>query len=159
MPPNTDYEKVHKSAREGWFTLDTDNPRLLGSQCRQCHTWYFPQHDQYCGNPECESESFEQVELSNRGKIWSYTNAGYPPPAPFVADDPYEVFAIAAVELEKEKLVVMGQLVKGVTVDDVKIGDEVELAIETLYEDDENQYMVWKWKPLQASSDADGGAA
>ena len=149
-------EKTVKSAREGWFTLDQKNPRLLGSQCTACNTYYFPKHEQYCRNPSCESESFDQIELSNRGRIWSYTNAGYPPPPPFVADDPYEIFAMAAVELEKEKLVVMGQLVKGVTVDDVKIGDEVELALETLFEDEENEYIVWKWKPIQPSA---GGAA
>ena len=128
--------------------MDAERPRLLGSQCIECKTYYFPQHDKYCRNPECESESFETLELSHRGKIWSYTNAGYAPPPPFVADDPYEVFAQAAVALDAEKLVVMGQLVKGITVDDVKIGDEVELAMEMLYEDEEHQYMVWKWKPV-----------
>ena len=137
-----------KSAREGWFTLDADNPRLLGSQCDVCKTYYFPQHAQYCRNPDCESEEFSVIELSSRGKIWSYTNAGYPPPPPFVADDPYEVFAQAAVELEKEKLVILGQLAKGVTVDDVKIGDEVQLCIETLFQDDESDYQIWKWKPV-----------
>lgn len=145
-------EKTIKSAREDWFTLDQENPRLLGSQCAVCNTYYFPKHEQYCRNPGCESELFEEVELSARGRIWSYTNAGYPPPPPFVADDPYEVFAVAAVELEKEKLVVMGQLVKGITVDDVKIGDEVELALETLFEDEEHQYIVWKWKPILPSA-------
>ena len=148
--------KSIKSAREGWFTLATENPHLLGTQCSACQTYYFPKHEQYCRNPNCESESFEQIELSARGRIWSYTNAAYPPPPPFVADDPYEKFAIAAVELEKEKLVVMGQMVKGVSVEDVKIGDEVELALETLYEDDDSQYMVWKWKPVTESA---GGVA
>ena len=131
--------------------MDPDKPRLLGSQCSECKTYYFPKHEQYCRNPDCESESFEQLELSHRGKIWSYTNAGYAPPPPFVADDPYEVFALAAVELEKEKLVVLGQLVKGVTIDDVKIGDEVELVLETLFEDDESEHIVWKWKPVTAN--------
>ena len=135
--------------------MDAARPRLLGSQCTQCKTFYFPHHDTYCRNPQCESETFETIELSHRGKIWSYTNAGYAPPPPFMADDPYQVFAQAAVELDAEKLVVMGQLVKGVTVDDVKIGDEVELAMETLYEDDENEYMVWKWKPVSPSVGGD----
>ena len=143
-----------KAAREDWFTLDANRPRLLGSQCQQCQTWYFPVHTGYCRNPACDSQQFEQHELSHRGKIWSYTNAVYPPPAPFVAPDPYEVFAVAAVELELEKLVVLGQLIKGVTVDDVKIGDTVELALETLYSDDEHDYLVWKWQPIaQHNSD------
>ena len=147
-------QKPQVSAREGWFTLNPDNPRLLGSQCDECKTYYFPVHSQYCRNPACDSESFTTLELSNKGKIWSYTNAGYAPPPPFVASDPHEVFAIAAVELEKEQLVVMGQMVKGVQVDDLKIGDEVELTLDTLFEDDEQEVIVWKWQPINK-----GGAA
>lgn len=143
-------EKI--AAREDWYTLDADKPRLLGSQCSDCSTYYFPRHDGYCRNPACEGETFEQVELSHRGRIWSYTNAGYPPPPPFIADDPYEPFAIAAVELEAERIVILGQLAGGVTVDDVRIGDEVELTLETLYEDDDNEYIVWKWRPIGVAS-------
>ena len=62
--------------------------------------------------------------------------------------DPFEPFAIAAVELEREGMVVLGQLVTGVGVDDVTIGQEVELVIETLFEDDEATRVIWKWKPL-----------
>ena len=140
--------KPIKAAVEGWFTLDQDNPKLLGNQCVSCGTYYFPQHSNYCRNPECESEEFNTIELSSKGRIWSYSNAEYPPPEPFVASDPHEVFAVAAVELEKEKLIILGQLVKGVTVDDVSIGTEVELTLETLFEDDEHNHIVWKWKPL-----------
>ena len=156
--------KTQISAREGWFTLDPEKPRLLGSQCQQCLTYYFPPEAQFCRNPACESEQFDQVELSHRGKIWSYTNAGYAPPPPFVAADPYQVFAMAAVELDKEKLVVMGQLATGVGVEDVKIGDEVELILDVLFEDDEHQHMVWKWQPVAEdvatdANDQQGGAA
>lgn len=139
------------AAREGWYTLDANNPRLLGSQCAACNTYYFPKYESYCRNPACDSESFDEVELSPRGKVWSYTNASYPPPPPFIADDPYEPFAIAAVELEKERMVVLGQLASGVSVDDVSIGTEVELVLETLYEDDDNDYVVWKWAPVEGA--------
>ena len=141
--------KTTVAAREGWYTLDPEQPRLLGSQCVACKTFYFPKYETYCRNPACDSESFIEVELSNRGRIWSYTNAAYPPPPPFVADDPYEPFSIAAVELERERLVVLGQLASGVGVADVQIGDEVELTLETLYEDGDNEYVVWKWRPIQ----------
>ena len=130
--------------------MDESSPSLIGCQCEACKTYYFPEHSQFCRNPACDSESFTQVPLSQRGKIWSYTNAGYAPPPPFVAADPYEPFAIAAVELEKERLIVMGQLVSGVNVEDVKIGDEVELTLDTLFEDDSNEVMVWKWKPVES---------
>jgi len=145
-------KKTIQSAREGWFTLDQENPKLLGSRCDACGTYYFPIHEQFCRNPDCESEKFSTAELSSKGKVWSYTNAEYAPPEPFKASDPHEVFAIAAVELEKEKLIIMGQMQQGVNVADVKIGDEVKLILESLYEDDENDYVVWKWQPLPGAS-------
>ncbi len=88
--------------------------------------------------------------LSRTGTIWSYTDARYQPPEPYRAADPYEPFAIAAVELADEKMVVMGQVVPGVGVEDLTVGTEVELVLDTLYEDDEHEYLVWKWRPLGA---------
>jgi uncharacterized OB-fold protein len=57
-------------------------------------------------------------------------------------------FCLVAVELAAEKLVVMGQVVPGVTVDDLAVGDEVELVIDTLYAEDGQDFLVWKWRPL-----------
>jgi uncharacterized OB-fold protein len=65
-----------------------------------------------------------------------------------VSADPYVPFAIAAVELAAEQMVVMGQVVPGVDVDALAVGDEVELVLDTLYEDDEHEYVVWKWRPV-----------
>lgn len=149
--------KQRVAAREGWYTLDADRPRLLGGCCSGCGTYYFPPGVQYCRNPACDSEQFDEVELSNRGRIWSCTTAEYPPPPPFVAPEPYTPFALAAVELEKEKIVILGQLATGVSIGDVAIGDEVELVLETLFEDDDKDYLVWKWRPLEAG--AEGAAA
>jgi len=98
------------------------------------------------------STSFETVELSRRGRIWSYTDARYQPPAPYVAADPYVPFCLAAVELADEKLVVMGQVVGGVTVDDLAVGKEVELVVETLYSENDGDYLVWKWRPVAAGT-------
>jgi len=44
-------------------------------------------------------------------------------------------------------MVVLGQVVPEVGVEDLKAGMEMELVIETLFEDDENEYMIWKWRP------------
>ena len=35
----------------------------------------------------------------------------------------------------------------GVTVDDLTVGDEVELVVDTLYSEDGSDYLVWKWRP------------
>ena len=142
-------------AVEGWFTLDETAPALLGSRCSGCGTYAFPAEQRFCGNPACQSTDFETVELSRRGKVWSYTDACYQPPAPYVPADPYVPFALAAVELAAEQMVVMGQVVPGVGVDDLSVGDEVELVLDTLFEDDEAEYVVWKWRPV--GSGAEGG--
>ena len=68
-----------------------------------------------------------------------------------MAADPYAPFSIAAVELAAEQMVVMGQVVPGVGVNQLSVGDEVELVLDTLYEDDEHEYVVWKWRPVGAT--------
>jgi uncharacterized protein len=141
-------------AIEGWFTLgDEGAPALLGSRCAVCGTYAFPAETQFCRNPDCVSQEFETVALSRRGRIWSYTDARYQPPPPYVAADPYVPFCLAAVELAAEKLVVMGQVTAGVTVDDLKVGDEVELVVDTLYADEDSDYLVWKWQPVSAGQE------
>jgi uncharacterized OB-fold protein len=137
-------------AIEGWFTTGDDGnaPALLGSRCTSCGTYAFPTETLSCRNPDCASTSFETVELSRRGRIWSYTDARYQPPAPYVAADPYVPFCLAAVELAAEQLVVMGQVVGDATVADLAVGDEVELVVDTLYSEDDCDYLVWKWRPV-----------
>lgn len=140
------------AALDGWYTLDSDAPALIGNQCTDCGTYYFPKETHFCKNPDCDSNTFNDVELSREGKIWSYTSAEYQPPAPFVPADPHVPFTIAAVELDKEKLVVLGQVIQGVKPEDLSIGDEVELVLDCLHEDtDEDgqtvEKMIWKWKP------------
>ena len=66
--------------------------------------------------------------LSRRGRVWSYTDGRYRPPSPYVSDPelPWEPYALIAVELAEERLVVLGQAVPGVTVADLAVGMEVE---------------------------------
>ena len=87
------------------------------------------------------------MPLSRRGKVWSFTDNRYQPPPPYMSPDPFEPYAIAAVELAEEKMVVLGQLAGGASVDALRVGQDVELVLETLYEDDDNAYLVWKWQP------------
>jgi uncharacterized OB-fold protein len=139
---------------EGWFTVEDDGTAALtGSRCSGCGTYAFPAATSYCGNPDCASRAFEVVALSRRGKIWSYTDARYQPPPPYVPADPYVPFCLVAVELAAEKLVVMGQVVAGVTVGDLTVGDEVELVADTLYSEGDHDHLVWKWKPVAESKE------
>jgi uncharacterized OB-fold protein len=138
-------------AIEGWFTTGAE-PALLGSRCTTCGTVFFPKISGFCKNPACDGAEFAETELSRRGRIWSYTDAQYQPPAPYVpATDPYLPFALAAVELP-EGLVVLGQLAHGYGVTDVTVGDEVELVVETLYGDESGERTIWRWRPTQGAS-------
>jgi uncharacterized OB-fold protein len=135
-------------AIEGWFTLD-DEPRLIGTRCSKSGTYFFPPETTMSRAPGNADSELVPVELSRTGKVWSFTNAGYQPPEPYIpVTDPYEPFAIAAVALEKEQIVVLGQCVAGVTVDDLHLGLEMELVLDTLYVEGDQEFVVWKWQPI-----------
>ena len=131
--------------------MDVERPHLLGLRCRSCGTYFFPRQVSFCRNPDCAGTEFDEVELSRTGRVWSYTNACYEPPEPFVAPKPFEPFAIAAVELEREKMIVLGQVVRGVGVESLKVGMPMELVLETLYRDRDTDRLIWKWKPVEGA--------
>ena len=140
--------KTQLPAIEGWWSVANGAPHLLGSQCSDCKSYFFPKESMYCRNPGCASTEFDEVKLSRTGTVWSFTEHYYKPPEPYIAPEPFEPYTIAAVELSEEKMVVLGQVAKGVEASELKAGMNVELVLETLYEDDDNEYLVWKWKPL-----------
>ena len=138
-------------AIDGWFTTD-DEPALLGNRCTTCGTVFFPKASFFCRNPACAGEEFEETKLSRFGRIWSFTDAQYQPPPPYVprAAD-FTPFVIAAVELAEEQMVVLGQVADGFGVDDLEVGQQVEIVIEDLFSDEEHDYVVWKWKPISGA--------
>jgi len=140
-------QKKRVPAVQGWFETDSDEPRLLGSRCKSCKTYFFPKESFYCKNPGCQGNEFEEVRLSRTGKLWSFTNNCYQPPAPYVSPDPFKPYVVAAVELAEEKMVVLGQVVPEVDVSQLRAGMDMEMVIAKLFEDEENEYLVWKWKP------------
>jgi uncharacterized protein len=135
-------------AVDGWFTTD-EEPRLLGTRCTSCSTVFFPRASGFCRNPGCRGRDFADVELSRTGTVWSYTDAQYQPPPPYVpAGDTYEPFALAAVELAAEQIVILGQVASGYGVDDLRVGAAVELVVEPLYEIDGVEHLIYRWKPV-----------
>jgi hypothetical protein len=141
-------EKAKVPAITGWFSMDGHEPHLLGSQCTACKSYFFPKESFFCRNPGCTGTEFQEVPLSRTGKIWSFTTNHYQPPAPYVSPNPFVPYTVAAVELTEEKMVVLGQVVAGVDPSTLKVGMDVELVLDKLFEDDASEYIVWKWKPL-----------
>ncbi|MGQ0832932.1 MAG: Zn-ribbon domain-containing OB-fold protein [Microthrixaceae bacterium] len=135
-------------AVEGWFTTDAE-PHLLGTRCTSCGTVFFPKASGFCRNPECRGRAFDDVELSRVGTVWSYTDAQYQPPPPYIpAGETYEPFALAAVELAAEQVVILGQVAEGYGVEDLRVGSPVELVVEPLYELDGVSHLIYRWKPI-----------
>jgi uncharacterized OB-fold protein len=141
--------RVPALGAEGWFDENDGEAALVGTRCTTCGTVFFPPAAYYCRNPECDGTDFESARLSRTGTVWSYTDARYQPPPPYVpTTDPYEPFALAAVELGPEGMVVLGQIADGYSVDDLRVGANVELVVETLFEDDEHEYTMFRLKPV-----------
>jgi uncharacterized OB-fold protein len=52
--------------------------------------------------------------------------------------------------LEKEKMLVQGQIVSEYNLKSLRIGMKMELVLEKLYQDsDNNEVIVWKFRPHQ----------
>ncbi len=92
---------------------------LVGYKCNACG-FVTATHREVC--PDCGNKELEEVKLSRRGKIVSFTVVRFPP-LEFKGQEPY---AIAMVQLED------GCLVVGPVTDckpeDVKDGAEVEVV-------------------------------
>ncbi|MFF3324058.1 Zn-ribbon domain-containing OB-fold protein [Streptomyces sp. NPDC002889] len=141
----------------GWFTRDSgeEDFRLLGTRCTACSAVFFPREDAHCRNPSCTGGELVEVPLSRQGRVWSYTDGRYRPPAPYVSDPeaPWEPYTLVAVELEAEGMVVLGQAAPGVGVADLAVGMEVEVVPGVLNEDADTGtvWTTWHWRPVEAA--------
>jgi uncharacterized OB-fold protein len=129
----------------GWFTTD-EEPHLIGSRCTACGTYAFPPETFSCRNPRCASTELEEVPLSRRGRVWSYAVNHYAAPPPALSPEPFEPYAVAAVELDEERMVVLGQVAHGTDPALLHAGRVMELVVEPIIPGASE--LVWKWKPV-----------
>ena len=113
-----------------------------------CGTIVFPPRDGACPNPDCDSDTLEPTTLSRRGRVWSYTENHYAPPPPYVAADPFEPYALAAVELDDEGIVVLGPGGQGRAAPPTCASAwRCSSSSTRCYRDDEHEYLVYVWAP------------
>ena len=141
--------KTRVAAVDGWFTLG-DAPALLGSRGAETGSYFFPKNLAFSRNPIAPTEDLTEVELSRRGKVWSWATNHYQPPAPYMSPDPFVPYTVVAVELIEEQMVVLGPLAPDADPSTLSVGTEVEITLGTLYEDDDHEYVIWQWKPVRA---------
>ncbi len=132
--------------KELWTTpsAPTEKSQLIGSRCHNCGEIFFPKKGNgICTN--CQSRNLEEIKLSTRGKIYSYTVVMQRPPVYYKGSVPY---AEGFVELQEG--VRIQTLLTDCDFDEIKIGMEVEMIIEKLYEDEEgNEIITYKFKPAK----------
>lgn len=138
--------KKKVAAVDGLFTMDPEDPRLIGGMCPSCGSYFFPKF--YVNHkPACSHHEVQEVLLSRRGTLESYTVQHYAPPPPFVAPNPFEPYGLGLVALP-EGINIIG-IMTGIAVEDLKTGIEVELVLEKLFEDESgNECMGWKFRPV-----------
>ena len=130
---------------EGYFRIADDPdapPTLLGSRCPACDEVFFPRR-LVCA--QCLREGCEPVDLSTRGRLWTWTYVHVPLFAK--KDGSVEAYGVGQVDLPE------GPRVQAILVGgphDFEIGMELELDLETLKQDqDGNDVVIYRFGPVR----------
>jgi uncharacterized OB-fold protein len=131
-------ESAERPIAEGLFTWPSPSPQLIGSRCLSCGEVTFP-FQQSC--PACASESVEEILLSRRGSLWTWTIQRFPPPHPYIGDPKsFEPFGVGYVELP-EGIRVEGRLTTA-DPEQLEIGQTMELVIERFGEGEDGASLM-----------------
>jgi uncharacterized OB-fold protein len=118
------------------FTWTEDGVRIMSAKCNSCGTHFFPaSHHQH--RPGCSREGVENVLLSKRGKLATYTVQHYMCPPPFKTMGDITPYGIGMVEFA-EGISVAGLIVES-DLDALQIGQEMETTSYILYQDEEGR--------------------
>ena len=133
--------------QEGLFTWPSDNPQLIGSLDKKTGRIYFPAIHNYVAE-----EDAEEVLLSTRGTLWTWTVQGFlPKNPPYKGTETPEEFVpygVGYVELPGE--VIVETRLTTANPDDLVISMEIDLVIEKFMEDEDgNEVMMSAFKPAQ----------
>lgn len=135
---------------QGFFRIPDDPgdlPRLLGSRCPACGEVFFPRR-LVCA--KCLHEGTDDVELSTRGRIHTWTYCHVPLFGKKDAD--VTGYGVAQVDLAD------GPRVQSILLggpDDFAIGMEVEIDLETLRtEPSGDEVVIYRFRPVSGSAAA-----
>ena len=129
------------------FDWTQDGVRLQSAKCNSCGTYFFPaSHLQH--RPGCSRQGVENVFLSKRGKLATYTVQYYMCPPPFKTAGDITPYGIGMVEFP-EGISVTG-IITETDLNALKIGLDMETTTYTLYKDAEgNDVVTWAFKVVK----------
>ncbi len=115
--------------------------RLIGSRCERCGRIYYPPR-RIC--PACKSREFEEMELSGRGRLVTFTVIRSPPKG----YERYAPYVVGMVRLE-EGVNVVSQVVD-CPIEEVRIGMRLEATFRKVAEDGEDGIVMYglKFRPV-----------
>ena len=120
---------IQKPIADNLFTWPSDSPKLIGSKDTETGRYFFPAKN---------SNHHEKVELSNKGKLWTWTVQRFLPKTPYIEQVAPEDFKPYAVE---SRLV-------GIDPKELEIGMEMELTIEPFVKNEEGEeLLIFAFKP------------
>jgi len=141
----TDRQPQGCAIAEGLFTWPSEHPALIGSRCPDCREVTFPAQT---ACPACSCAACENVELSRRGVLWTWTVQNFPPPHPYLGDArEFVPFGVGYIELP-EGLRVEARLTEN-DADRLRIGMDMELVIEPFGTNAKGpQLLTFAFRPL-----------
>lgn len=123
---------------DGLYTWPSDSPQLIASRCKSCKEVTFPAQKS-C--PACTGESVEEILLSRRGQLWTWTIQRFPPPPPFIGNvEPFEPYGVGYVELP-EGVRVEARLTTANPAE-LEIGMDMDLVIEKFTDGDAGEELM-----------------
>jgi uncharacterized OB-fold protein len=138
---------------EGLFVDGPSGPRLIGSRCSACGVVTFPTQS---GCPRCFNDELADVELPDRGTLWTFTTQGFRPKSAsedgaYLGDDDvdtFQPFTVGYVELEGHC-----KVESRLTEPDpskLRIGQEMKLVLIPFRTDEAgNDVMTFAFEPVE----------
>lgn len=125
--------------REGIVAEGPEGETLAANRCKGCGQVFFPKAEQACLN--CHEKELEDVPLSRKGKLCSYTvvhmpASGFQPPyAVGFVDLPEGVRVFTPLEMEEDK--------------PFKVGMDMEVRVGVLWKEEDKEVMGFKFAPVE----------
>ena len=135
-------EKKKVPFKEGLFKVpqsSDDKGYLIGTKCPKCGDHFYPKKEVCLG---CGSFEMEEVPLSTKGKVFTYTIArqGYPM-TPMVPP-----FITGLVQLPEKAWCISE--IRDCDFDKVHVGMDVELCFWKVQEDAESESLAFAFRPI-----------